>query len=485
MNIIDTITDPNLLGNYFEGRSWANWRLMLRAVYGLPMTALAQERFRKLADREPPPGRVREAFFCIGRRGGKDSICSAIATHAAIYGDFQPYMRPGEKAVILCLAATKQQATGLFKYIRSYFEENVLMQPLVTRMTDWSIELSTGAEIIVGSSNFRSIRGKTIAVAILNELAFWRDEAGGSANPDSEIYSAVLPSLITLRKAGSMLIGISSVHRKQGLLYDKFIAHHAKDDPSVLVVKAPSITFNPTIDQEDIDLDMALDPEKARAEWLSEWRTDISTFIDRSLIEELIDYGCRERPYESNIHNYSAFVDESGGAGSDASTLAIVHADPHGVIIQDAMRIWKPPFSPASVINEKCALLKQYHIRRIIGDKWAAQFPVERYQSHGIHFEQSAKPKSDLYIDLLHILNSRRCRLLDNPQTINELCALERRTRWGGHESIDHPQGGNAHDDAANALAGSVVLASTKPAPMQITASVLQRSRMPMRRSYG
>jgi hypothetical protein len=34
------------------------------------------------------------------------------------------------------------------------------------------------------------------------------------ANPDRETYSAVLPSLVTLRKAGSILIGISSVHRK-------------------------------------------------------------------------------------------------------------------------------------------------------------------------------------------------------------------------------------------------------------------------------
>ena len=70
LDIIHTITDPNLLGNYFAGPSWANWRIMLKATFGLRMDQSEHIRFRELAGRDPPLGRVREAFFAIGRRGG-------------------------------------------------------------------------------------------------------------------------------------------------------------------------------------------------------------------------------------------------------------------------------------------------------------------------------------------------------------------------------------------------------------------------------
>src|SRR5262249_40496565 len=39
------------------------------------------------------------------------------------------------------------------------------------------------------------------------------------------------------------------------------------------------------------------------------------------------------------------------------------------------------------------------------------------------------------------------------PRLVAELCGLERRTAWGGRDSIDHGPGG--HDDLANAVAGS------------------------------
>jgi hypothetical protein len=70
----------------------------------------------------------------------------------------------------------------------------------------------------------------------------------------------------------------------------------------------------------------------------------------------------------------------------------------------------------------------------------------------GIRYEQSAKPRSDLYIDLLAAINSRRVALLDNGKLINQLCSLERRVARSGRDSIDHAPG--AHDDLANAVAG-------------------------------
>ena len=59
-------------------------------------------------------------------------------------------------------------------------------------------------------------------LAIIDEAAFLRDET--SANPDLELYSALIPATATL---GGRVVAISSLHRRRGLmseLHRKFYA---------------------------------------------------------------------------------------------------------------------------------------------------------------------------------------------------------------------------------------------------------------------
>jgi hypothetical protein len=74
-------------------------------------------------------------------------------------------------------------------------------------------------------------------------------------------------------------------------------------------------------------------------------------------------------------------------------------------------------------------------------------------------------------------MNSGRVELLDIPRLTTQLCNLERRTARGGKDSIDHAPG--AHDDAANAVAGAVVLALGVKQPMKISDEVLARAAQP------
>jgi hypothetical protein len=155
-----------------------------------------------------------------------------------------------------------------------------------------------------------------------------------------------------------------------------------------------------------------------------------------------------ELPPMANTH-YAAFIDPSGGS-SDSVTLAVVHREGQRGIV-DAVREARQPFSEA-VVAEFATLLKTYRIRRVLGDRFAGLWPRERFQVHGIEYDASARPKSDLYRDLLPIVNGARCELLDHPKLVAQLCALERRVARGGRDSIDHPPG--QHDDIANAIAG-------------------------------
>jgi hypothetical protein len=111
------------------------------------------------------------------------------------------------------------------------------------------------------------------------------------------------------------------------------------------------------------------------------------------------------------------------------------------------------------VIIEFSELLKSYGLFRVQGDRYALEWPRERFRLHGIDYEQSARPKSELYQTFLPLLNSGKVELLDNERCISQLANLERRTARGGRDSIDHPSG-NYHDDVANSVAGVSALIS-------------------------
>jgi hypothetical protein len=148
---------------------------------------------------------------------------------------------------------------------------------------------------------------------------------------------------------------------------------------------------------------------------------------------------------------YHAFVDPSGGS-ADSFTLAVSHRDGERFII-DAIREIRPPFSPEAVIDDLATLLKSYRIARVVGDRYAGEFPRELFRKRGIHYVCADKTKSDLFRDLLPMLNSGSIVLPKSDRLINQLTGLERRTARSGKDSIDHGPGG--HDDLANAVAGA------------------------------
>lgn len=160
---------------------------------------------------------------------------------------------------------------------------------------------------------------------------------------------------------------------------------------------------------------------------------------------------------------YTAFVDPAGGSGGDSMTLAIAHAERPGektVIVLDAVREIRPPFSPEAAVGEYASVLAAYGLARVTGDRYAGEWPREQFRKHGIEYVPSELTKSALYRELLPLLNSGRLELLDQPRLLAQLASLERRTGRGGQDTIDHPPGPHAHDDLANACAGACVLAS-------------------------
>jgi hypothetical protein len=216
--------------------------------------------------------------------------------------------------------------------------------------------------------------------------------------------------------------------------------------------------MNPSVPQAVIDQAYEDDEASAAAEYGAEFRKDIESFVQKEAVENCIVPNRIELPPVSSI-SYSAFVDPSGGS-QDSLTLAISHREGDRAIL-DVVREIKPPFSPEAVVREYAGLLTQYRITRVHGDRYAGEWPREQFRSkYGIDYRCSEFTKSELYGEMLPLLNSGRVELLDNSRLIAQICNLERRTGRSGKDSIDHAP--NAHDDLANAAAGALVLAGTR-----------------------
>src|SRR5262249_23039674 len=251
----------------------------------------------------------------------------------------------------------------------------------------------------------------------------------------------------------AVLLCASSPHACRGALWDAYHKHFAKDGDPMLVWQATTRDMNATVQQSLIDQYLADDPMRAAAEWQAQVRSDVRALVLREAVEACVTRGVRERPPDREVlYSYCAFCDPSGGTG-DSMTLAIGHKDfSRQMIVIDALREVRPPFSPERVCEEFAKVLKSYTVFSVVGDRYAGAWPIEQFSRFGVRYEQAAKPKSDLYVDLLPLINSARIQLLDEPRSIAQLCALERRTARGGRDSIDHPPLG--HDDLINAIAG-------------------------------
>lgn len=443
----EALADPELLGGAIPGDSWLAWRTLLIAAMGEALTDEERAVFTALTGRDVEPLEpVEELWGIVGRRGGKTRAAGTVAAYVGGLCDHTANLAPGERGVIPILAASMPQAGRAFMHAKGILQHSPILSELIDGdPTSDTIRLTTLIDIEVRPANFRTVRGVTAVAAIADEIAFWLVE--GTTNPDSAILDALRPSLAT---TGGPLLVISSPYAKRGELYSTFRRDYGQEgDPRILVAKGPSRAFNPLLSERVVARAYERDASVASSEYGGEFRNDLEAFVSRELVEACVDLDVRERPRSMAIR-YCAFVDPSGG-GADSMTLAIGHPEDNRAVV-DAMRERKPPFSPESVVEEFAALLKSYGLSEVTGDRYAGEWPREAFRRHGIAYKLAEQPRSQLYQDMLPLLNSRRIALLDSPVLVSQISGLERRVARGGRESIDHPPHG--HDDLANAVAG-------------------------------
>ena len=438
MNIIDAIRDENLFGSFIgkDLDSWRSWLVALRTLYGLDIKPESNRDMVMLcAGREVatlPAGGFSTALFLTGRRSGKSRIAACVGAYEAALAGHESKLAKGEKGIVPVLAPVKAQAGIVHGYLRSIFDTPLLRNEVVNETRD-GFDLRNGISVVVQAGDWRTVRGYTLVCAVIDEAAFFGLSEESKVRSDTELIRALRPGLATTT---GRLVLISSPYARKGWCYTQHQRNYGNPKGSVLVWNAPSRTMNPTLPQSVVDEAMAEDRASALSEYGGQFRDDVSCFLPRAVIEAVVIAGRIELLYDRTL-TYSAFADVSGGRGDD-SAFAIGHLEGRKVIV-DFIKRYQPPHSPHEVIADMCEHLKHYRVHNVTGDNYAADFVANAFTSHGIRYTKAEKPKSALYLELLPRLCSGEIELLDDAVAISQLANLERRTRSGGKDIIDHP----------------------------------------------
>ena len=433
--------------------TWQTWIATLKAAHGRKLNEAERALFDTVAGgRAPPLGKVKELVTVASRRAGKSRMGAALAVHAAVLTDHSAVLAPGEVGVVACISPTRAQAAILLSYCAGFLSASPLLQSEVLSIGSDEIVFRNGNVIQTLAGDYRSLRGRTLLLGLLDEVGFMRDER--SVRPDVEIARAVAPGLAT---TNGMLVLLSSPHRRSGLLWERHKASFGKDDAAVLCVQGASELFNPTLDRAWVASESARDPEAATSEWRGLFRSDLAAYLDPALIEAAIDRGTAVRAPAPNTV-YHCFCDPSGGVG-DSFALAVAHADA-GEIVLDCVVERTAPFNPSEAVAQMAATMAEYGLRSVRGDRYSAMWCVESFKRLGVDYIHHDKDRSAVYMDCLPLFASGKVRLLDHAKLAGQFSALER-TAGTNRDRVDHPRGAGYHDDLCNAAAGALTLCAT------------------------
>jgi hypothetical protein len=120
VNILEAMSDPLLFGNWFRTReSWSAWRVFLASLFALPIED--EKIYASCTGNRPlPPRQAREAYLIAGRRAGKSFVAALVAVFLAAFRIYK--LSPGERGVVMLLAADRRQSRVLFRYARAFLE---------------------------------------------------------------------------------------------------------------------------------------------------------------------------------------------------------------------------------------------------------------------------------------------------------------------------------------------------------------------------
>jgi len=457
LKLIDAVMSADGFRSYFKGlESWSSWCVLFKVLSGEALTAAELEVFKHHTGRAAAPTfRIRELYVCAGRRSGKSTVAGLLCAFYSIWGGWSEHLAAGERARIFLVSPTLAQGQVVRGYTLGMIRSNKKLWRFVKREARDSLEISD-VTVEIKAASWRSTKGFTVGLLILEELSAWRFE-DIAANQDTEIYTSLVPSMLTI--PNSLVVGISTPFARDGLLWRKFNANWGKVDSSILSWRGCSWEMNKTLNEKALrdQYFEELGPAAFGAEFEAKFREDMETFLPLEIVNAAIVKG-RSILAPDPALTYFGFADPSEGLrkGGDSFAFSVGHnAQAGGHIIIDGVYEWPAPFSPKIVLEQLAGLCANYGLAEIVQDRYAVAWIAADLEAFGVQVRVAEESKSALYEKFALLMNKGEVELPDIPRLRSQLLGLMRTLSGGATVSVDHVRGG--HDDCANVAAGCAV----------------------------
>lgn len=319
----------------------------------------------------PPEARAVLVAVC-GARGGKSYVLGALySLWRALVADLST-LAAGELAVALIVAPDLRLARQGLRYALGAAKASPVIAPLVSAESSDGFVLtrpdgrSVSIEVLPATRGGSAVRGRTLVCAVLDESAFFRDEA--YAVNDSEVFRAVAPRVVT----GGMVVVCSTPWAERGLLFDEFTRNHGHP-VTALAAHAPTTLLRDDLRTKALVLrERVRDAENAEREFDAKFMgAGGGLFFDGGTLRASIEPTLFERV--SCPQRSTAYAGADLGLVRDCSALTIVHrADigaPYEIVESLELQPNKgSPLNIALVVREFTAVAARHGVREIVAD---------------------------------------------------------------------------------------------------------------------
>jgi phage terminase large subunit-like protein len=413
--------------------------------------------------------------LALGRRSGKTYMSALVLTWLCLLrDDLQAFMRPGETRYAVGVAVNLRQARLLVSAARSIVERSPLLSPMLESPTEDELRFSNGTCLAAFPCTSRGIRGWPVCGLLMDEAAHFLSESEGPAVAD-RVFGALVPATAQFGAEARVILA-STPWGSDGLFATVYHQAAEGELPDAQAFHATTREMNPTISDAYLAAEERRDPDTFQSEYLARFVGSGAAFLDPERLQAAV--ADRDELAPGLVTDCVAGLDPAWS--SDPFGLTIVGRlqgahDPERLHLALA-RSWRPgrreSFEERRLVEDELLaevirVCRDYRVRRVVTDQFAAPAIVDRLTRAGLHAEQipaTATSKTAAFSEMRSRLYLNTLELYDNGELIAELRRL--RSKFSaGSASVVNPRVGGSHGDQAQALAMSVFAHSEAGAP--------------------